>query len=401
MSELNEPIQQTADQTSTKQWFDRFDISERFEHWVFITSFLILGATGLVQRYSANPISEFVVSLAGGIENLRLIHHLAATVMMLIVIYHVGALGYRVYVNRARLTMLPVINDLTNGYHALLYYFGRRKEPPQQGRYTFEEKIEYWAVVWGTVIMAITGFMLWNPIATSKILPGQFIPAAKAAHGLEAVLAILSILIWHMYQVFVRHFNKAMYTGKINENEMLHDHPLEYADIKAGIAKPPVTPAGAAKRRRRYIPIFSVIAVLMLVGVYLFIAYEETAIETVKRVEEEVPVFVPLTPTPLPTSPPSPTPPPVTSLTWDGGIGALLESKCIACHNSSSKLGGLDLSSYQDSLLGGNSGAAVIPGDPDNSTIIIIQSAGDHPGQFTDEELAQVSEWIASGAPEN
>jgi cytochrome b subunit of formate dehydrogenase len=401
MSELNEPIQQTADQMGTKQWFVRFDISERFEHWIFITSFLILGATGLVQRYSSNPISEFTVSLAGGIENLRLIHHIAATVMMLIVIYHVGALGYRVYVNRARLTMLPVINDLTNAYHALLYYIGRRKKPPQQGRYTFEEKIEYWAVVWGTVIMAITGFMMWNPIATSKILPGQFIPAAKAAHGLEAVLAILSILIWHMYQVFVRHFNKAMYTGKIGQEEMLHDHPLEYADMKAGIAKPPVTPAGTAKRRRRYIPIFSVIAVLMLVGVYLFIAYEETAIVTVKRVKEEVPVFVPFTPTPLPTSPPSPTPPPVTSLTWDGGLGALLESKCVACHNSSSKLGGLDLSSYQDSLLGGNSGAAVIPGDIDNSTIIIIQSPGDHPGQFTDEELMQANEWIESGAPEN
>jgi hypothetical protein len=79
----------------------------------------------------------------------------------------------------------------------------------------------------------------------------------------------------------------------------------------------------------------------------------------------------------------------------------MMEAKCVACHNSSSNLGGLDLSDYQRALLGGNSGPAVIPGNPDDSTIIIVQSAGDHPGQLTDEELSQVSEWIEIGAPEN
>jgi formate dehydrogenase gamma subunit len=400
MSNIAEPLEVSKETQVQRNWYTRFTISERVEHWIFITSFIILGITGMVQRYSEVPISKWIVSLVGGIENLRWLHHAAAIATMLIVIYHIGALGYRVYVNRARLTMLPVLNDVTNVYHAFLYYIGRRKEPPQQGRYTFEEKVEYWAVVWGTVIMAITGFMMWNPIATTRLLPGQFVPAAKVAHSLEAVLAILSILIWHMYQVFIRHFNKSMYSGKISEEEMLHDHPLELADIKAGTAKPPVTPEGVAKRRRVYLPIYTLVAVVLLVGVYFFIAYEETAIATVPPAEQAE-VFVPFTPTPLPTPAPSPTPPPVTSLTWEGGIGSLMESKCVACHNSNSKLGGLDLSDYQTSLLGGNSGPAVIPGDPDNSSMITIQSAGGHPGQFTDEELSQVREWIESGAPEN
>ena len=399
MANIAEPVQGSIDSEEPKKWYVRFTISERVEHWVFITSFITLGITGLVQRYSEYQISKLMVAAVGGIENLRLVHHAAAIVTMLIVIYHVGALGYRVYVNRARMTMLPVISDITNAYHAALYYIGIRKDPPQQGRYSFEEKLEYWAVVWGTAIMAVTGFMMWNPVATAKILPGQFIPAAKAAHGLEAVLAVLSILIWHMYQVFIRHFNKAMYSGKVSEEEMVHDHPIELADIKAGIAKPPVTPEGLAKRRRKYLPIYSLAAVLMLVGVYFFIAYEETAISTVPPAEPAE-VFVPFTPTPLPTPAPSPTPPPVTALTWEGGIGALMESKCVACHNSSSKLGGLDLSDYNLPLLGGTSGPAVIPGDPDNSTIILIQSAGENPGQLSDQELSQVREWIENGAPE-
>jgi cytochrome b subunit of formate dehydrogenase len=400
MSNIAEPVQRSTEMEEPKKWYLRFTISEQVEHWVFITSFITLGITGLVQRYSENLVSQFIVTGLGGIENIRLIHHIAAIITMLIVIYHIGALGYRVYVQRARLTMLPVISDITNVYHAALYYIGRRENPPQQGRYTFEEKLEYWAVVWGTVIMAVTGFMMWNPIATTKIFPGQFIPAAKVAHGLEAVLAVLSILIWHMYQVFIRHFNKAMYTGKISEDEMLHDHPLELADIKAGIAKPHVTPEGETKRRRIYLPIYSLVAVLMLVGVYFFIGYEETSISTIPPAEEAE-VFVPFTPTPLPTLAPTPTPPPVTSLTWEGGIGAIMDSKCVACHNSSSKIGGLDLSDYQTSLLGGNSGPAVIPGDPGNSSIVIIQSTGDHPGLFSEEDLSQVIEWIENEAPEN
>ena len=223
MSNVAEPLEAPEQ----KKWYVRFTLSERVEHWIFIISFIILGITGMVQRYSEAQISQWIVSLVGGIENLRWLHHAAAITTMLIVIYHIGALGYRIYVNRARLTMLPVLNDITSVYHAFLYYIGRRKDPPQQGRYTFEEKVEYWAVVWGTLIMAVTGFMMWNPIATTKFLPGQFVPAAKVAHGLEAILAILSILIWHMYQVFIRHFNKSMYSGKISEEELLHDHPLE------------------------------------------------------------------------------------------------------------------------------------------------------------------------------
>jgi cytochrome b subunit of formate dehydrogenase len=400
MSENTESVEATQEVVEPKKSYKRFTISERVEHWIFITAFIVLGITGLVQRYSELQISQWVVAAVGGIENLRWIHHAAAIITMLIVIYHIGAIGYRIYVNRARLTMLPVINDIVNVYHSVLYYIGVRKEAPQQGRYTFEEKVEYWAVVWGTIIMALTGFMMWNPVATASILPGQFIPAAKVAHGLEAVLAVLSILIWHMYQVFVRHFNKAMYTGNISEEAMLHDHPLELADIKAGVARPPVTPEGMAKRRRVYLPIFTLVAAVMLAGVYLFIAYEETALATIPPAERPE-VFVPFTPTPLPTPPPSPTPPPVTSLTWDGGIGAMMEAKCVACHNSSSKLGGLDLGEYGSALLGGNSGPAVIPGNPEDSTVVIIQSAGSHPGQFSDEELAQVIEWIADGAPQN
>jgi formate dehydrogenase gamma subunit len=402
MSESVQPVSPPTSAEQSLRTYLRFERLHRIEHWVFMVSFTTLGITGLVQKYSASPLSQAIVTGLGGIESTRLIHHIAATLMMLVVVYHIGAIIYRLYVQRLSPTMLPGVRDAINAMQALGYYFGNRKNQPQQARYTFEEKIEYWAVVWGTAIMVITGFMMWNPIATTNILPGQIVPAAKAAHGAEAVLAILAIIIWHLYHVLVKTFNRSMFNGKLSEEQMLHEHPLELADIKAGLDKPATSPEGIARRKRIFFPVYSVVAAVLTFGIVYFVTFEDTAIVTVPPSEAgEVEVFVPLTPTPLPTPLPSPTPAAEVALVWEGGIGPLLESKCGGCHNGSSLIGGLDLTTYQGALKGGNSGPAVVPGDGQAGTLIQVQSAGGHPGQLTEEELAQVSEWIAAGAPEN
>ena len=386
--------------SSTQPMYKRFTISDRIEHWSEMIAFFTLGLTGLIQRYAEWPISLQIMEWMGGIEQVRLIHHGAAVLLMLAVIYHFGAAGYKYYVKRAPIKMLPNLRDITNAWGWVLYYLGQREHHPQEGRFTFGEKLEYWAFVWGTIVMGLTGFALWNPLATSKYFPGTVIPAAKIAHSLEAVLAVLAIIIWHFYNVHVKMFNKSMFTGKMSEEEMLHEHPLELADIKAGIAEPPPDPEGEKKRLRIFLPVYSVVASLMLVGVFFFVTDEETAITTVPPASN-VEVFVPLTPTPFPTPAPTPTPKPILSVTWDGGVGELMNAKCGTCHNAGSMLGGLDVSSYQAALAGGNSGPGFTAGDPDNSPLFTRQVSGDHPGQLSEEELTTLREWIAAGAPEN
>ncbi|MCK4897993.1 MAG: cytochrome b/b6 domain-containing protein [Anaerolineales bacterium] len=385
----------------SEQRYLRFKLPYRIEHWIFITSFSILAVTGLVQKFANASISELIVGTLGGIENTRLIHHYAATITMFVAIYHIGALIYRTYVLRYRLSMLPWIEDVRAAIGWLGYNFGLKKTHPQEGRYTFGEKFEYWAVVWGTMVMAITGYMMWNPISTTRFLPGEFIPAAKTAHGWEAILAVLAIIVWHFYNVLIRFFNKSMFIGYIGEEEMVEDHPLELADMKAGLANVPIDPKEKARRKRIFWPVYLVVASIMLTGVYFFISYEETAIATVPPAED-VAVFVPLTPTPLPTPLPTPTPLPAGALiTWEDGIADLFEQKCVSCHNSSSAQGGLDLSSYESALTGGDSGPGIVPGDPDASQIVIVQAGGVHPGQVTDDELETITSWITNGAPEN
>lgn len=376
----------------------RFTVSDRIEHWVQMLSFTLLGFTGLIQKFSGAEISISLIALLGGIETVRVIHRIASIGLMLGTIYHLGSAGYKYYVKRSRITMLPTIKDVTNAWGIFLYNLRMRKNKPQQGRYTFDEKFEYWAFVWGTLIMGLTGFMLWNPITTAKILPGIFIPAAKAAHSQEALLAVLAIIIWHFYNVHIKHLNKSMFTGYLTEHEMLEEHPIELADIKAGIAEIPQDPKDIARRKRLFFPIYSVAAAAMLVGVYFFVTGEETALTTVPPAEDVV-VFAPLTPTPLPTPLPSPTPAPIAGNTWNVGVATLMEAKCISCHGPAA-MGELDLSSYEAALAGGVSGAAIIPGDPDNSLIVSRQVEGDHPGQFSQEEIDFIAEWISAGALE-
>ena len=391
---------------ATIRTYERFPLARRIEHWIMMLSFTTLAITGLPQRFSSSPISSAFVGLLGGIEALRTIHHIAAVVMMVGTAWHLLVFGYLAYVRRTRLTMLPSLQDVKDGWQALMYNIGRAKAPPQMGRYTFEEKMEYWAFVWGAIIMGATGFLMWNPITTARFLPGEVIPAAKAAHGGEALLAVLAIIVWHMYGVHIKSSNRSMFTGKMSEGEMLHEHPLELADIKAGMAERPVDDATLRKRQRVYLPVAGVLALFMLLGVYGFVSAEQTALTTIPRQAPTAEVFVPWTPTPAPTVTPTPeggetaAPIPSGPLTWDNAIAGMLQTKCSTCHGATA-LGGLNLSTYADAMKGGVSGPVIIPGDGANSLLVTKQQAGGHPGQLTPEEIAQVIEWIEAGAVEN
>ncbi|MDO8754677.1 MAG: cytochrome b/b6 domain-containing protein, partial [Anaerolineales bacterium] len=279
----------------TTNLYMRFPVVRRIEHLLMLLSFTTLGLTGLPQKYPESSIGIFVLKILGGIESLRFIHHAAAIVMMFGTAWHILVMGYSVFVLRDQMSMLPSMQDAKDGIQALLYNLGFAKTYPQMGRYTFEEKMEYWAFAWGAVVMGATGFLMWNPITATQYLPGEFVPAAKAAHGGEAVLAVLAIIIWHMYGVHIKRLNKAMWTGTQTEQEMIHEHPLEQADIKAGIADRRPDTATLRKRKMYYYPIAAIVTLGMLAGIFGFINTEETALTTITPLTETE-IYSPQTP---------------------------------------------------------------------------------------------------------
>ena len=130
-----------------------------------------------------------------------------------------------------------VINkkDFTDAIENIRYYFGTTDQPARCDRYDYKQKFEYWGVVVGGLLMIATGLILWFPTTIVKYLPGELIPAAKAAHTNEALLAFLVIIVWHLYNAIfspeVFPLDTSIFTGKISVERMKHEHPLEYERI--------------------------------------------------------------------------------------------------------------------------------------------------------------------------
>lgn len=261
--------------------YPRFSKSDRVQHVVMLTSFLVLTVTGLPQKfiYLNDRRLDDLIDLLGGIETVRLVHRYAATALMLVTVFHLLAVAHRVLVRRVSLSMLPRFQDVLDALQTVRYNLGLAGQRPRLDRYTWEEKVEYWSLIWGTIVMIATGFMLWNPVATARFLPGQFIPAAQVVHGGEALLAILAVLVWHFYSVHLRQFNRSMFSGVMSEHEMLDEHPLELERIKAG-GNEPHDPAAIARRERVFRPLAGLVAALLLAGIYWFVTFEQSAITT-------------------------------------------------------------------------------------------------------------------------
>ncbi len=205
----------------------RFSLSQRVEHMLLLISFIMLAVTGLAQRYAESALGTLLLRLLGGIETSRQIHHIFALLFFLQSVYHLLVFVYDLFVKRQRSEIMPSPEDLKHLGEMIRYNLGRSDKHPHFGRYTFEEKMEYWALVWGALVMGLTGAMQWFPTIVTRWLPGSVIPIARAIHGWEAVLAAATIAVWHSYHVLIKTRNTSMFTGKMSIAQMEEEHPAE------------------------------------------------------------------------------------------------------------------------------------------------------------------------------
>ena len=134
--------------------------------------------------------------------------------------------------------MLPTLKDFRDVVTTLRYSFGFTDRPPQFGRFDYRQKFEYWGIIFGSAVIIVSGLFLMYPVMVTRIFPGQFVAAAKEFHGNEAMLAVLTIVIWHLYDTVFKPgifpSDTSIFSGKISRERMLEEHPLEYAELAGG-----------------------------------------------------------------------------------------------------------------------------------------------------------------------
>jgi predicted CXXCH cytochrome family protein len=209
----------------------RFGRVARVEHVVAMTLFAVLVLTGIPQSYPQSSAGQWLIDRWGGIESTRTIHRVAGFSFAAFGLFHL-ARAVLVSARRRRLPgMVPRRKDFLDVIRLLKHFLGMG-ERPKFGRYDYGQKFEYWGHFLGGVLMAVTGLMLIFPEFVSHLLPGVVLAAARVAHGLEATLAVLVILVWHFYEVLFRPeifpIDTTIFTGKISRARLQHEHPLEY-----------------------------------------------------------------------------------------------------------------------------------------------------------------------------
>ncbi|HUL52072.1 MAG TPA: cytochrome b/b6 domain-containing protein [Opitutaceae bacterium] len=228
----------------------RMTVNQRLQHAGLAISFALLVLTGFMLRY---PEAWWVVAIRHVSDQaflLRsLIHRLAGLALIAAGLWHSGYLALTAEGRQLFRDLLPRKRDLTDPWAVMRYNLGFAKAKPLFGRFSYIEKAEYWALIWGTVLMGVTGGILWFENASMGLFTKLGFDISRTIHFYEAVLATLAIIAWHFYFVIfnpdVYPMNLAWLTGRISEREMLEDHPLELQRLKqdGGDAGPSLPPA--------------------------------------------------------------------------------------------------------------------------------------------------------------
>jgi cytochrome b subunit of formate dehydrogenase len=213
----------------------RFSFWARFQHAAVILLFGVLLVTGMPQSWPTADVSRWIVDSMGGIFAARWIHRAAGVAFALLVGLHLTVAIGGVLTRRMKPSMLLGRKDFKDAIDNLRYYAGYAETPPKFGRYDYRQKFEYWGLVFGSLIMVVTGFILYFPIAISRVLPAELIPAAKLMHSYEALFAFLIVLIWHMAGAHLAPeafpIDTSIFTGKVRKEKLRHEHTLEYEDL--------------------------------------------------------------------------------------------------------------------------------------------------------------------------
>ncbi len=221
--------------------FTRFD---RINHALVVITFFGLTITGLPLLFSDQPWAGRLAAMLGGVAGAGLLHRFFAILLIANFLAHAWGVLKRFRAHHAPIrgllfgptTMLPRVKDVQDCVGMWRWFF-RGGDKPRFDRWTYWEKFDYVAEVGGSVIIGVSGLVLWFPVFFSHYLPGWAFNVAMIVHGYEAMLAIGFIFTIHFFNAHLRMekfpVDDVMFSGCLPEEEFKHERPAEYERLLA------------------------------------------------------------------------------------------------------------------------------------------------------------------------
>ncbi|MBZ5639140.1 MAG: cytochrome b/b6 domain-containing protein [Acidobacteriia bacterium] len=238
--------------------FVRMTLAQRLQHAMIIVAFTTLVVTGFPLVYPGLRVWDWIGLGPASFGVRSLVHRIAGSGLILVSLSHVAYVMLTEEGGRYFREMMPKLIDARQLVESVMHQLGlmdwlyrrgrmrgildrnpwlRFAEPPEYGKYNWIEKFEYLAIVWGNFVMILTGLCLWFFEAAFALFPKPAIDIIKLVHGFEALLALLAIVIWHMYCV---HLNPEVFpmsrmwlSGRISGKLLRHHYPGWYREIEA------------------------------------------------------------------------------------------------------------------------------------------------------------------------
>lgn len=218
--------------TSGEISIPRFSRHEVVQHLLLVTSFLVLVVTGFALTFPESWWFKWLEWLQMTETMRQYVHRTAGVVLIVLGCHHVA---YLISTRRGRHIAAALwlrFEDAKAAFQNVAYHLGLRSEKPDFSEFDYTEKAEYWALLWGTVVMALTGIILWFPEDVSRFAPAWIIELSTVVHFYEAVLASLAILVWHGFFVMLHPreypLSFTMVNGRMSLEHYAHHHRLPF-----------------------------------------------------------------------------------------------------------------------------------------------------------------------------
>jgi formate dehydrogenase gamma subunit len=209
---------------------ERMDRHQRWQHGLLLLSFVVLAVSGFALKF---PESRLAWLFGADEEIRRWVHRVAGIVLLGVGLWHLLYLAASPKGRQLWRDLLWRAGDLRAMAAATWHWVTGRGTEPKAGRFGYVEKIEYWAVIWGSVIMGVTGLVIWFKMEVTHWLPRWVIEVATTIHYYEAILACLAIVVWHFYHVIfdpdVYPMNLAWWDGRVPKRWLEQHHPQDPA----------------------------------------------------------------------------------------------------------------------------------------------------------------------------